>query len=69
MTANPPRGESLLGGHTVSRQGYVKRPEKSREDFPTHAHGRVWFHTSDLCVMEMTGALRIVGRGKKISSN
>mmetsp|Transcript_52641 Transcript_52641/g.145938 ORF Transcript_52641/g.145938 Transcript_52641/m.145938 type:complete len:717 (-) Transcript_52641:105-2255(-) len=67
VTDDPPRGEILLGGHTVSQRGYFKKmPEKSAEDFPTHADGKVWFHTGDIGVIEKTGALKIIDRKKDL---
>eukprot|EP00928_Gymnodinium_smaydae_P053620 TRINITY_DN37568_c0_g1_i1.p1 TRINITY_DN37568_c0_g1~~TRINITY_DN37568_c0_g1_i1.p1 ORF type:complete len:732 (+),score=166.56 TRINITY_DN37568_c0_g1_i1:63-2198(+) len=66
VTDNPPRGEILLGGNSVSQQGYFKMPDKSKEDFPTHADGRVWFHTGDIGVMTESGSLKIIDRKKDL---
>mmetsp|Transcript_52642 Transcript_52642/g.145944 ORF Transcript_52642/g.145944 Transcript_52642/m.145944 type:complete len:716 (-) Transcript_52642:408-2555(-) len=66
VTDDPPRGEILLGGNTISQQGYYKMPEKSEEDFPRHADGKVWFHTGDIGVMTETGALKVIDRKKDL---
>lgn len=66
VTDSPPRGEILFAGNTVSQKGYFGMEEKSREDFPVHADGKVWFHTGDIGVMTETGALKIVDRKKDL---
>jgi long-chain acyl-CoA synthetase len=66
ISDNPPRGEILIGGNTVSQQGYFKMPDKSREDFPVHADGKVWFHTGDIGVMNTNGTISIIDRKKDL---
>jgi long-chain acyl-CoA synthetase len=66
VTDNPPRGEILLAGNSVSQGGYFGMPEKSQEDFPKHSDGKKWFHTGDIGVMTETGALKIVDRKKDL---
>eukprot|EP00928_Gymnodinium_smaydae_P088714 TRINITY_DN72777_c0_g1_i1.p1 TRINITY_DN72777_c0_g1~~TRINITY_DN72777_c0_g1_i1.p1 ORF type:complete len:731 (-),score=125.46 TRINITY_DN72777_c0_g1_i1:284-2476(-) len=66
ITDDPPRGEVLLAGNTVSQEGYYGMPEKSREDFPVHSDGKVWFHTGDVGVMTAEGTLRIIDRKKDL---
>lgn len=66
VTDSPPRGEILVAGNTVSQQGYFKLEEKSREDFPRHSDGKVWFHTGDIGVMNENGTLKIVDRKKDL---
>merc|ERR1712151_143240 len=66
VTDSQPRGEILLGGNSVSQRGYFKMPEKSAEDFPVHADGKVWFHTGDIGVMTETGAVKIIDRKKDL---
>jgi len=66
ITDNPPRGEILIGGNTVSQAGYFKMQEKSREDFPKHKDGKVWFHTGDIGVMNKSGTLSIIDRKKDL---
>jgi len=66
ITDSPPRGEILMGGNTVSQQGYFKMVDKSREDFSVHADGKVWFHTGDIGAMATDGCLRIIDRKKDI---
>jgi len=66
ISDDPPRGEILIGGNTVSQEGYFKMPEKSAEDFPKHSDGKVWFHTGDIGVMNKTGTLSIIDRKKDL---
>jgi len=66
VTDSPPRGEILIGGNTVSQTGYFQMPEKTAEDFPRHADGKIWFHTGDIGVMLPSGALKIVDRKKDL---
>jgi len=66
VTDNPPRGEILVAGVCVSQKGYFKMEEKSKEDFPTHADGKVWFHTGDVGEMTAKGTLRIIDRKKDL---
>eukprot|EP00928_Gymnodinium_smaydae_P033878 TRINITY_DN24140_c0_g1_i1.p1 TRINITY_DN24140_c0_g1~~TRINITY_DN24140_c0_g1_i1.p1 ORF type:complete len:709 (-),score=122.11 TRINITY_DN24140_c0_g1_i1:254-2380(-) len=66
VTDNPPRGEILLGGNSISQQGYFKMPEKSAEDFPKHSDGKVWFHTGDIGLMTEMGTLKIIDRKKDL---
>jgi len=66
VTDSPPRGEILMGGNTVSQQGYFKMVDKSREDFPVHADGKVWFSTGDIGAMDADGCLSIIDRKKDI---
>lgn len=66
VTDSPPRGEVLVSGCCVSQQGYFKMEEKSREDFPVHADGKVWFHTGDVGEMTAIGTLRIIDRKKDL---
>merc|ERR1711933_479290 len=66
VTDSQPRGEILLGGNSVSQRGYFKMPEKSREDFPVHADGKVWFHTGDIGVMNTNGTISIIDRKKDL---
>jgi long-chain acyl-CoA synthetase len=66
VTDSPPRGEILLGGHTVSQEGYFQMPDKSNEDFPVHPDGRRWFHTGDIGVMMPNGTLKIIDRKKDL---
>merc|ERR1712110_1081134 len=66
VTDSPPRGEILISGNNVSQTGYYKMEEKSKEDFPRHSDGKVWFHTGDIGVMTETGALKIVDRKKDL---
>lgn len=66
ITDDPPRGEILIGGNTVSQAGYFKMKEKSLEDFPTHKDGKVWFHTGDIGVMNKSGTLSIIDRKKDL---
>jgi len=61
-----PRGEILIAGNNVSQTGYYKMPEKSGEDFPRHADGKVWFHTGDIGVVTETGTLKIIDRKKDL---
>merc|ERR1712048_92524 len=46
--------------------GYYKMEKKSKEDFPRHSDGKIWFHTGDIGVMTSTGALKIVDRKKDL---
>jgi len=66
VTDPSPRGEVLVAGNTVSQQGYFKMEEKSREDFPRHPDGKVWFHTGDVGEMTSTGSIRIIDRKKDL---
>jgi len=66
VTDEPPRGEILVAGNTVSQQGYFKMPEKTAEDFPKHSDGKIWFHTGDIGVMTANGTLKIVDRKKDL---
>jgi len=66
VTDSPPRGEILLSGNNVSQQGYYQMPEKSAEDFPRHADGKVWFHTGDVGTLTETGVLKIIDRKKDL---
>jgi len=66
VTDSPPRGEILIAGNSVSQTGYYKMPEKSREDFPRHEDGKIWFHTGDIGVITETGVLKIVDRKKDL---
>jgi len=66
VTETRPRGEVLVSGNTVSQQGYFKMEEKSREDFPRHADGKVWFHTGDVGELSEAGTLRIIDRKKDL---
>jgi len=66
VTDSPPRGEILISGNNVTKTGYYKMAEKSAEDFPTHADGKVWFHTGDVGVMTETGVLKIIDRKKDL---
>merc|ERR1712048_594596 len=66
VTDSPPRGEILISGNNVSQTGYYKMEKKSKEDFPRHSDGKVWFHTGDIGVMTATGALKIVDRKKDL---
>jgi len=66
VTDNPPRGEILVSGNTISQQGYYKMEEKSAEDFPVHADGKKWFHTGDIGLMSDIGTLKIIDRKKDL---
>lgn len=66
VTDSPPRGEILISGHNVAARGYYKMEDKTMEDFPKHADGKVWFHTGDVGVMTEEGTLRIVDRKKDL---
>jgi len=66
VTDSPPRGEILIAGNNVSQRGYFKMEEKSREDFPRHADGKIWFHTGDVGLMTEQGTLRIIDRKKDL---
>jgi long-chain acyl-CoA synthetase len=66
VTDDPPRGEILLGGISVSQEGYFKMPEKTAEDFPKHSDGRRWFHTGDIGVMTANGTVKIIDRKKDL---
>jgi len=67
VTDDPPRGEILLGGNTVSQSGYFKMAkEKNEADFPRHADGKIWFHTGDIGVMTKSGAVKIIDRKKDL---
>jgi len=63
---NPPRGEILFAGNTVSQHGYFGMPDKSAEDFPVHSDGKKWFHTGDIGVMMPNGTLKIIDRKKDL---
>lgn len=65
VTDEPPRGEILLAGNTLS-QGYFNMKDKTAEDFQKHDDGKVWFHTGDIGVMTEIGALKIIDRKKDI---
>jgi len=66
VTDSQPRGEILVSGCCVSQKGYFKMGEKSREDFPVHSDGKVWFHTGDIGEMTAIGTLRIIDRKKDL---
>jgi len=66
VTDNPPRGEILIAGNTVSQKGYFKMPQKSAEDFPVHSDQKVWFHTGDIGVITEIGTLKIIDRKKDL---
>jgi long-chain acyl-CoA synthetase len=67
ITDNPPRGEILLGGNSVSQLGYFKMFQKTEEDFPRHdSDGQRWFHTGDIGVMNPNGTLKIIDRKKDL---
>merc|ERR1719215_2394701 len=66
VTDDPPRGEILVSGNTISQQGYYKMAEKSAEDFPVHADGKKWFHTGDIGLLTDTGALKVIDRKKDL---
>lgn len=66
VTDNPPRGEILVSGNTISQAGYYKMEEKSAEDFPVHADGKKWFHTGDIGLMSEQGTLKIIDRKKDL---
>jgi len=66
VSDNPPRGEILVSGNTISQEGYYKMPDKSAEDFPTHADGKKWFHTGDIGLMSDIGTLKIIDRKKDL---
>jgi len=66
VSDDPPRGEILFAGATVSQTGYFKMPEKSKEDFPTHSDGKVWFHTGDIGVIMPNGTVKIIDRKKDL---
>jgi len=66
VTDEQPRGEILIAGNNVSQAGYFQMPDKSDEDFPTHADGKKWFHTGDVGVMHPDGVLQIIDRKKDL---
>merc|ERR1719188_93326 len=66
VTDSPPRGEILLGGPSISQEGYFKMPEKTDEDFPVHPDGKRWFHTGDIGVVMPNGTLKIIDRKKDL---
>lgn len=55
------RGEVLLRGPSVSA-GYFKQPEKTAEAFDVDG----WFHSGDVAVVLLDGALQIVDRVKNL---
>merc|ERR1712129_420638 len=60
------RGEILMGGNTVSQQGYFQMADKTREDFRVHADGKVWFHTGDIGTVNADGCVSIIDRKKDL---
>merc|ERR1711981_363043 len=66
VTDNPPRGEILVSGNTISQAGYYKMEQKSAEDFPVHPDGKKWFHTGDIGLMSEFGTLKIIDRKKDL---
>ena len=61
VTDDPPRGEILIRGASVS-QGYYKDEKKTKEDFEESG----WFHTGDVGTWAPNGTLRIIDRKKNI---
>jgi long-chain acyl-CoA synthetase len=66
VTDDPPRGEILLSGNSVSQLGYFKMQQKTDEDFPYHSDGKRWFHTGDIGTMMPNGTLQIIDRKKDL---
>jgi len=66
VTDDPPTGEILVSGNTITQHGYYKMPEKSAEDFPVHADGKKWFHTGDVGLLTKEGTLKIIDRKKDL---
>jgi len=65
VTDDPPRGEILVAGNTIT-SGYYKMEKKTAEDFPVHADGKKWFHTGDVGLMSEKGTLKIIDRKKDL---
>jgi long-chain acyl-CoA synthetase len=65
VTSDPPCGEILVAGNSVS-QGYYKMPDKTAEDFIEHSDGLVYFHTGDVGKMHPDGVLQIIDRKKDL---
>lgn len=61
VTDDPPRGEILIRGASIS-QGYYKDEKKTKEDFEENG----WFHTGDVGTWAPNGTLRIIDRKKNI---
>lgn len=66
VTDDPPRGEILASGNNIAHLGYFNMKEKTKEDFPKDAEGKVWFQTGDIGVFTDLGQLKIVDRKKDL---
>jgi long-chain acyl-CoA synthetase len=66
VESDPPRGEILIAGASVSHDGYYKMDKKSAEDFPVHKDGKKWFHTGDIGEITKSGTLKIIDRKKDL---
>lgn len=64
---NPPQGEILIGGNSVSI-GYWKQPEKTAESFVV-IDGVRYFRTGDIGQMRDDGSLMIIGYFHSFSQN
>ncbi|KAF3445286.1 hypothetical protein FNV43_RR14981 [Rhamnella rubrinervis] len=60
-----PRGEIVVGGHTVSA-GYFKNEEKTNEVYKVDENGVHWFYTGDIGQFHLDGCLEIIDRKKDI---
>ncbi|CDJ58218.1 long chain acyl-CoA synthetase, putative, partial [Eimeria maxima] len=60
-TANPPRGELLVRGHSLMKE-YFLSPERTKETIDEDG----WLHTGDVVEIQPSGAVKIIDRAKNV---
>ncbi|KAL7618578.1 hypothetical protein Lser_V15G00122 [Lactuca serriola] len=60
-----PRGEVIIGGHSVT-VGYFNNEEKTNEGYKVDETRMRWFYTGDVGMFHPDGCLEIIDRKKDI---